>query len=445
MTLPDTDDMTRRRAHVTTRNPDPDVRARPSACPACERDAGARLALDRRRFLIGGATLVGGLALAPRASARVRVLGSARPGEGKRNIVLLQLSGGNDALSMVVPYGDDAYHRARDTIRVAAADVLRIDDYVGLHPELKSLRALYDQGDLAIVEGCGYPDPVRSHFKSMEIWHTANHTGRHSGGGWIGRMAETVWRDDPTVELVVHVGSTAPYSLYSTIRPPIAFTTPTGYRWAGATDGDVDAYRDAAEPAPADGSVVARLRSLMLDADRSSRRIRRAAATYRPRVDYPDDDLAASLRAVAAMMDSNLGARVYSVETGGFDTHENQRGKHDQLMRRLDDCLGAFFADLHGRSCAGDTLMVVFSEFGRRLKENGSKGTDHGVAAPMLVLGPSVKGGLYGRHPSLTKLDDGDLIHTTDFRSVYGTVIERWFGEDAQAVLGREYPTLGFA
>jgi uncharacterized protein (DUF1501 family) len=276
----------------------------------------------------------------------------------------------------------------------------------------------------------------------MEIWHTAHAEGRGSGSGWIGRLAETAWKDDPTVELIVHVGSSAPYSVYSAVRPPVAFTTPTGYRWVGTGEEDLAAYRAAAEPARDDSSAVSRLRELMQDAERSSQRVRRAAADYRSDVAYPGEELAAALRAVAAMIEADVGTRVFSVELDGFDTHDNQRGRHDQLMRRLDAALGAFYKDLRGRTGADETLIVVFSEFGRRLKENGSKGTDHGVAAPMLVLGSKVKGGLYGKHPSLEKLDDGDLIYTTDFRSVYATVIERWFGAEPRAVLGRDYPPL---
>ena len=409
--------------------------------------------LDRRRFLATGASFMAGMALAGPAAARVRVFGGSRERAHRRNLVLVQLSGGNDGLSMIVPHGDDAYHRVRSTIRVALKDVLRIDDYRGFHPDLGGLRGIYDEGSLAVVEGCGYPDPVRSHFKALEIWHTARATGRHSGPGWVGRLGETEWKNDPTIELVVHVGNTAPYSLFSTERPPVAFPTPTGYRWVG-DDGDVEAYRRAAEPvddsaadpAPsaAKDDLVARLRGVMQDADQSSQRIRRAAAAHRPRVPYPIEPLGASLQTVAAMIDGDLGTRVYSVELGGFDTHENQSGKYANNVRRFDKALTAFYDDLRKRDCFDDTLIIVFSEFGRRVAENGSKGTDHGVAGPMLVLGSQVNGGIYGRHPSLTELDEGDLIHTTDFRRVYATAIERWLGEDSQRALGGSYEPLEF-
>jgi uncharacterized protein (DUF1501 family) len=401
-----------------------------------------RRTIDRRGLLLGG-TLGGLFLTSSSARAALRVLGPALPGAGSRkSLVLVQLSGGNDGLSTLVPYGDDAYHAARETIGVAAGDVLRLDDYRGLHPNLKHLRRIWDEGHLALVQGCGYPDPVRSHFRSMEIWHTADPEGRHAGAGWIGRLAETAWRKDPTVELVVHIGDKAPYSLYSAIRPPIAFATPQGYRWAGQAD-EVEAYRGAADHASSNGAL-ARLRGTLSDADASSRRIREAAALYRPQATYPTDQLADGLRTVAALLAAGMTSRVYSLEVDGFDTHETQKRKHDNLMGRLDRCLGAFHDDLRGTSLADDVVVVVFSEFGRRVAENGSKGTDHGVAGPMLVMGGGVKGGLYGEHPSLTELDDGDLVFTTDFRSVYGEVVERWFDVEQSTVLGDRYPKLGF-
>lgn len=401
-----------------------------------------RRTIDRRGLLLGGA--LGGLFLTGSSAraAALRVLGPAAPGKRGKSLVLVQLSGGNDGLSMLVPYGDDAYHAARETIRIDAREVLRLDGYHGLNPEMKRLHRIHEEGHLVVVQGCGYPDPVRSHFRSLEIWHTADPEGRHAGAGWVGRLAETAWRNDSTVELVVHIGEKAPYSLHSAIRPPIAFATPQGYRWAGEEE-EVETYRGAADHASSNGAL-ARLRGTLADADASSRRIREAAALYRPQASYPKDAFADGLRTIAALLAAGMTSRVFSIELDGFDTHETQKRKHDNLMGRLDRCLGAFHDDLRGTSLADDVIVVVFSEFGRRVAENGSKGTDHGVAGPMLVMGAGVKGGLYGEHPSLTELDDGDLVHTTDFRSVYGEVVERWFGVEQSTVLGDRYPKLGF-
>ena len=413
--------------------------------------------LDRRTLLASGLGALGGLAFLSRdgrAAVRLLAPSAARADDdAPRTLVLLQLSGGNDGLSTVVPFGDDLYAKARSSTRIAAGEALALDGYRGLHPELKRLHALYGQGSLAVVEGAGYPKPIRSHFESMEVWHTARGEGRDSGEGWVGRLCDAAWPKDATPELVVHLGATAPYSLYSTRHPALAFQTPASYQWVASEREDKAMYERAgaggkdgpagdAKPKTGGAAVLDRLRGVLSDAQESSLRIRRAAAGYRPRVEYPQDELGNVLRVAAALIDARIGARVISVELGGFDSHNDQRRQHDGLMRRLDAGLAAFLADLRGTRAGDACVVVAFSEFGRRVAENGSRGTDHGTAGPMLVAGTAVQGGLYGKHPSLAELDDGDLVHTTDFRSVYGEVVEGWFGARAETVLGGRYPAL---
>lgn len=420
-----------------------------------------RHGIDRRALLTAGLGLGGFALLAGRGEARIRFSGPLAGSEGDRAnrvLVLVQLTGGNDGLSTVVPYGDDGYNAARSSTRLSGDAVLKIDEYRGLNAELKGLKRHYDAGRVAIVEGCGYPDPIRSHFKSYEVWHTASTRGRNAGEGWVGKLADVAWAKDETPELVVHVGGTAPYSVYSLSHPPVIFQTPQSYRWIGTDSDDLAAYRKASEEesmrlnekrkqkskAKQTGSEAAieRLRGVLSDANDSSSRIRRAAVAYESSTKYPADELGESLRVVASMLDARVGSRVVSVELNGFDSHNNQRAQHDGRMRVLDGALAAFLDDLKGRSVEDDVMIVVFSEFGRRVKENGSRGTDHGTAGPMLVLGSQVKGGVYGKHPSLTDLDNGDLKFTTDFRSVYATAIERWLGADSTKVLGARYPLL---
>jgi uncharacterized protein (DUF1501 family) len=184
------------------------------------------------------------------------------------------------------------------------------------------------------------------------------------------------------------------------------------------------------------------LRKVLRDGQASSEAIRRAAVRYRTQAEYADDELAQALRDVAALSVGQIGTRVFSIELSGFDTHSDQKNRHDALMRRLDAALPTFLADISTTEAGKHTLVMAYSEFGRRVRENGSNGTDHGVAGPMFLAGAPVKGGLYGRHPSLSKLDDGDLVHTTDFRSVFATVIDKWFGTDPARVLGAKYPSL---
>lgn len=403
---------------------------------------------DRRSFLRAAAASAAGATLLPEllaSGARVQGL----PDDGGKNLVLVQLSGGNDGLATVVPHGDDELQRVRRSTAHKGSEVLRVDDYRGFNPGLKSLRARFDQGQLALVEGCGYPDAIRSHFKSYEVWHTGHRAGRVSGDGWVGRLAAARWAEAPLPDRVVHFGGKAPYSLFSREQPPVALASPTGYRWFG----DEEAYarggaaicehemeRDPRH-AGRDGALD-QLRATLDDARESSGRIRGAAAKYRTDVEYPKTRLSAELRDVAALVSAGTGTHIFSVSDRGYDTHSGQRQAHDRKMRDLDEALGAFLKDLDRSQAGRDTVVLVFSEFGRRVAENGSSGHDHGKAGPMFVLGGSVKGGLYGEHPSLTKLDQGDLAYTTDFRSVYATLISGLFGADPVALLGAEYPQL---
>ncbi len=401
--------------------------------------------IDRRGFLAGAGAFAG---LASTSLAG----GSVAPKDPGFNLVMLQLSGGNDGLSMVVPHADDIYHSLRPKTRHEASTVLRLDDYRGLHPGLRSLRSIWDDGKLAIVEGLGYANPLRSHFKSMDVWHTGHLDGRNSGPGWIGRLSASKWGLNAVPELAIHLGANTPYSVDSPTHPAISVESPTGYRWFADSAG-VDAYAAAAELETATDEphhrgrnrALAQIRGLLHNAQESSVSIRATSMRYTTSVAYPRTKLGASLRDAAAILQGGLGTRIISVELAGFDTHADQRGRHANLMETLDEALGAFLRDLERSEVGRRTVVMAFSEFGRRAHENGSRGTDHGKAGPALVLGPLVKGGLYGRHPSLSELDSqGDLAYTTDFRSVYGTILERGLGASQESVLGASYPLLRF-
>ncbi len=391
--------------------------------------------LDRRDFLVGGVTVFGGLYLLNR---------SARADGGKkepapRTLLLVELSGGNDGLSCVVPYADDAYGRSRERVGVKTSDVLKLDDYRGFHPNLKKLREVFGDGHMAIVEGAGYPNPNHSHFTSQDIWHTARATGRASGDGWIGRTIAAMYANETQIPHAVHVGQTLPFSLKSSTHPVVCFDEPPAYRWVENADTIVEAGGTARKES---GSPLAKIRSIVRNAKQSSDDVRRAAATYVPRVEYGNDPFSQDLRNAAALLQGGIGCRVLSVTQGGYDTHEDQKRRHDILMADLDRGLSAFLADMKGTEVGDNCLVLVFSEFGRRVADNASMGTDHGTAGPMFLLGAPVRGGVYGKHPSLTDLVEGDLIHTTDFRSVYATVLERWFGLESEAILGAKYDTI---
>ncbi|MFQ5844096.1 MAG: DUF1501 domain-containing protein [Planctomycetota bacterium] len=398
--------------------------------------------LDRRSFLGHG---LAGFSLAATAphflGLTARVFAAEGDADSDRVLVVLQLSGGNDGLSTVVPFADPAYHRARRTIAIAEKDVLQLDDHVGLHAGLPKLHALYRAGKMAVVQGCSYPNPNRSHFKSMDIWHAGDLRGRSLRTGWLGRAIDACCPDRHDPELVVNVGPSIPYALEADVHKPISFDQPNAYRWAG-NPRDREEFERLNEQAAEGDDTIRWLHRIAVDARASSEKVREAASGYRPRAEYGRSPLGRDLRTVAALLAGGLKTRIYYVSFGGFDTHNGQRNRHDNLMRQLDAALGAFWADLEAQGLSKRVVVLSFSEFGRRVAENGSLGTDHGVAGPMFVYGDAVRGGLHGSHPSLTDLDAGDLKMKVDFRTVYAGILEDWVGVPADRVLGRRFPKL---
>lgn len=395
--------------------------------------------ISRRSFLTKGLTGLSLAATAPHFLSLSSRVFAGEPLGDDRILVVLQLSGGNDGLSMVVPFEDPAYGKARKTTLVR--DPLKLGDGVGLHPELKATHALFGDGKLAIVRGVSYPNPNRSHFESMDIWHTADLRGRASPTGWIGRAVDACCPDVKDPNLVVNIGKSAPYALEAKVHKPVSFESPESYRWAGSAS-DKQEFEKLNETGGANEEIQW-LHRVAVDARASSTRIRAAAAGYKPKAEYPRGQLSNDLRTVAALIHGGLATRVYYVSFGGFDTHNGQQNRYGNLMKELDPALGAFYADLKAQGSAGRVLVVSFSEFGRRVDENASGGTDHGVAGPMLVLGESVKGGLYGQQPSLTDLDENsDMKMHVDFRSVYATVLDDWMRVVPEKVLGARFEKL---
>lgn len=379
-------------------------------------------------------------------------------------LIVLQLAGGNDGLNTIVPYGDDAYYKSRPRLAVAKKGILPLNGYAGFAPQLPFLKSFYDEGRAAILQGVGYPNPNRSHFRSTEIWECATDADRISKTGWLGRYFDNQCAGaalpDPTVG--VAVSRQQPQAFFAERNSGISLSSPQAYRWANDRDpAALSLFADLNSPdnATMSGSSIGTpgvksqptaessldfLERTALDARVSSDRITKIAATGRSGGEYPQSQLGQSLSLVSRMIAGGLTARVYYVSHGGFDTHNNQSGTHQRLLGELDGALKAFFADLKTQGLADRVCLMTFSEFGRRAAENASGGTDHGTAAPLLVMGAGVKPGLYGKHPSLTDLDNGDLKFTTDFRSVYATVLNRWMKAPADKILGREFSDAGF-
>ena len=382
-------------------------------------------------------------------------------------LVVLQMAGGNDGLNTVVPYADDAYQRARPRLALSSEQILKIDNYVGLNSKLTGLKSLYDEGHLAIVQGVGYPNPNRSHFRSTEIWQTASDADRTEAHGWLGRYFDNCCcGSDPAVG--VAIGEEMPQAFAAKNPTGVTFSRPEQFRWRASeaknshvnaeqifyrqlnsTDDDrVAAANNGAsigtlpgEP-KSDLSALDFLQRTALDAQLSSDKILAIARKYKSTVPYPQGQLAASLSIIARMIAGGLTTRVYYASQGGFDTHAGQINTHARLIAEFNDAVSAFVSDLKQQGNFERVLLMTFSEFGRRVAENANGGTDHGTAAPMFVLGGKVNAGLSGKYPSLMDLDRGDLKFNTDFRSVYGTILDKWLKAPSKIVLGRNFPVL---
>lgn len=407
--------------------------------------------VSRRLFIRDGvATVTLGLS-APAflsAIARAQTLSS-------RRLVVVYLGGGNDALNTLVPYQDNSYYSRRPTIAIPAGQVLQVGTdasgrALGLHPRLGGLWNAFNEGRLAIVQRTGYTNSSRSHFEATDIFGTANPQSSN-GSGWLGRYLDTLPRPVDALS-AWNTTSETPRALISGRTGVPAISNASTYRFASPNSGRAASEERAAAQAMAANPspnrphlafVNSTTRSAIETIDRAA-----AAVAYSPTVAYPNNGFGLALRTVAGAITNGIGSRVYWVQTGGYDTHSEQGaagGSYGNLMGTLGDGLWAFYRDLQNRGLANDTTVVVFSEFGRRVSENGSGGTDHGAAGLMFVLGGSVRGGLHGTsavlspgHPTLEN-NSGDVRHETDFRSVYARLLDQWLGVDSAPILNGDF------
>ena len=417
--------------------------------------------MTRREFIRKGLTMVTVGMTAPSFLTRTALAMNnpwdvaqvtSKPGiPDDRILVVVQLGGGNDGLNTLIPIGNDAYYRARPNLAVPQKDIIRLNDGIGLHPNLSGLKNLYDQGAVAIVQGVGYPNPSRSHFKSMEIWHTADPEGRVVQYGWVGRYFDSKCPvcEQPTVG--VNVGPSMPLAMVAETGVGVSLETPEAFQWMPTMGGlgereEQELFRLLNAPAPGvnEPGTVDFLRHTAMNAFVSTAQVRGAVAGYKGSVEYANTRFAYSMRLIAQMIAGKLPTKVYYAHMTGFDTHAAQRGAHENLLTQFAEGVASFYKDLEAQGNADRVVVLAFSEFGRRVAENGSGGTDHGTAAPMFLVGKSLKGGLYGNQPSLTDLTDGDLKHAVDFRSVYATVLDRWLGADPAKILGHSFERMGF-
>lgn len=413
------------------------------------------MAHSRREFLksvVGTSTV---LSLAPTLPTFLSHSALAAPRERDTNdtiLIVLQLSGGNDGLNTVVPYDDDVYGRSRRTLRLTESQVHKIESSMGFHPEMEAFWKLYQEGQLSILQGVGYPNSNRNHETAMRDWHTANPGDAACQTGWIGRAVDLVDRPDQADVPGVFVGPIArPFGLNAekAVVPAIRNLEQFTLRRApGSNEGASQRVLDAIqEPSASDNPLVDYVRGSTLAAHASSRQVQDVLRDADRVGDYPPFGLANRLKMVAQLVRANLGIRIFFVELGGggiggFDNHANQRDNHAALLRQLSESVAAFVGDMKHAEMLDRVALITFSEFGRMVTENGRRGTNHGAAAPMFLAGGALRGGLVGEHPTLTDLDQDAQKPHTDFRRVYATMLESWLGFDSTAVLAKKYKPL---
>ena len=376
-------------------------------------------------------------------------------------LVVVQLSGGNDGVNTVVPLGNDHYHRARKRLGLPQGECLKISDGVGLHPSLTGLKALYDDGLATIINGVGYPNPNRSHFRSMEIWHTASDADRVERHGWIGRYFDNHCRDlDASVGITI--GKQAPQAFAAAMPKGLSFRKANDLKMpvpGGSDDAEImEAWEDmnalddvnagasiSSLAGPGSGgeslSSLAFIEQTARAAKHGSSMVQEVLGREKNRVSFPNTRLGRDCATVSKLIAGGMPTRVYYVSIGGFDTHANQQNAHQRLLKEFGDAMKSLVEDLRAQGNLDRVSILAFSEFGRRLKENANAGTDHGAAGPMFVFGGHSSGGMIGHYPSLAPgdLDRGDLKFSIDFRSVYATLLEDHLGVKAAPVLGRGF------
>jgi uncharacterized protein (DUF1501 family) len=396
----------------------------------------------KRRDFLKSSALASGALMVP---SFLKAWGNVNPMElnGYRTMVIIQLSGGNDGLNTVVPYTNDIYYQNRPNIGVGANEVLKINDELGFNPVMKGMKSLYDDGLLSIINNVGYPNPDRSHFRSLDIWHSASNSNEYLSTGWMGRYLDSnckhpyqVIEVDDTLSLAVKgarktaIATKDPLQLYNTTRSPY-----------------FSKIVESVNKENLDEDNMGYLYKTMLETHSSADYIYETHKIYKSDVDYPNHKFAKQMKTIGEFIISGMKTRVYYISLGGFDTHVGQSGQQERLLETYSESVAALVKDLKKNNRLDDTLIMTFSEFGRRVKQNGSNGTDHGTANNLFVVGGKLKkAGVYNSAPNLADLDDnGDLKYDIDFRRVYATVLNNWLEVDHQKILNnRKFEVLDF-
>ena len=361
---------------------------------------------------------------------------------GFKKLVIVQLSGGNDGLNTIIPYTNDIYYKSRPNLAIAKNDCIKITDELGINKNLAPLKHLYDKGYLSVINNVGYPNPIRSHFRSTDIWHTASDSNQYLNTGWLGRYIDIYGKKpysgielDDSLSLIMK-GDVL--NGIATKNPTILFNNTKTPYFKKVLDSQSDVHLSEHN--------LGYLYKTMIEAKSSAKYIFETSKTYNSSVTYPNNPFGKQLKTTAQFINSKVESKVFYVSMGGFDTHVKQEGKQNKLLQTYSEAMEVFVRDLEQKDTFKDTLILTFSEFGRRVQQNAGNGTDHGAANNVFIIGKNLKKqGFYNEAPNLIDLDkNGDIKYAVDFRSIYATILDTWLEVDDATILNKSYRKMGF-
>jgi uncharacterized protein (DUF1501 family) len=397
----------------------------------------------KRRDFLRNTALASGAFLIP---AFLKPLEAVANGQlsGYKNLVIVQLSGGNDGLNTIIPYGNDIYYQKRKTIAINQTDIIKLNDMQGLNPSLSALKEIFDQGWMSIINSVGYPNPDRSHFRSMDIWQTASDSNQFLTTGWIGRYLDSNCQTCKNPYTAIEVDDTLSLAMKGSAMKGIAVQDPNKLYQATREPFFKDLVHDYGSDHLNEDNL-GYLYKTMIETYSSADYIQKTSKTYNVSAEYPATPLGNQLKTVSKFINSGLQTRVYYVSLSGFDTHVGQQNQQARQLKIYGDAVAAFVKDLKQTGKLDDTLVMTFSEFGRRVEQNASNGTDHGTANNVLIFGGKLKkAGIFNDAPDLTQLDNGDLKYKIDFREVYAALLDKWLDVNNRQILNKGFNGLGF-
>jgi len=397
----------------------------------------------KRRDFLKNSALVSGAFMVPAFLKPFEAMAKSQL-SGYKNLVIIQLSGGNDGLNTIVPYGNDIYYQKRNTIAISKTDIIKLDDMQGLNPSLSSLKEIYDQGWMSVINSVGYPNPDRSHFRSMDIWQTASDSDQFLTSGWVGRYLDANCQVNKNPYTAIEVDDTLSLAMKGIKMKGVAVQDPEKLYQTTREPFFKDLVHDHTS-ADLNEDNLGYLYKTMIESYSSADYIRNTSKTYNVTGEYPATQLGNQLKTVSKFINSGLETRVYYVSLSGFDTHIRQNDQQARQLKIYGDAVAAFVKDLNQTGKLDDTLVMTFSEFGRRVEQNASNGTDHGTANNILIYGGKLKkSGIYNNAPDLATLDQGDLKYEIDFRDVYATLLDKWLNINNSQVLNKNFAGLQF-